>query len=301
MGLEPLQLSRIAQRIKGGFCVPILGAAANIESTPRNYTGLRLGKAVSQELAKAIIDAIHDGDKAITDTQNLPKVSFVYEVLLNRQSLVDKVRDLLPEAGCAPSHLLEVLAALPFELYITTNYDRLLELALKAANREPMVVVQTAQTLEGRELIDEWSVTPAGQRRPLVYKIHGTFKEPVVDANNKKRDYSPLIITEDDYIDFLTLLGSKEHGVPKKIGEMLKDSDLLFLGYSLEDWDFRALYKVVMGAFDANGFPPLRYSVQWEPPSYWNKFWSKEGIEVVDQDVYAFADDLKSAFEAIPP
>lgn len=293
MPLQPAQLKRIAERIEEGFCVPILGAAANIKSDPRNYPGLRLGKDVSAELAQGI-------KEAIADKQNLPKVSLVYEVLLNRQSLVDRLRKLLPDAECEPSHLLNVLAVLPFELYITTNYDRLLERALENAGRHPMVVVQTAQTIEGRDLVDEWAIMSAGQRRPLVYKIHGTFKEPVVDAvNGIQRDSSPLIITEDDYIDFLTLLGSKEHGVPKKIGEMLKDSDLLFLGYSLEDWDFRALYKVVMSSFDPNGFPPLRFSVQRDPPGYWKDFWSDQKVRVVDQDIYEFADELKEAFEEL--
>jgi len=290
--LQPAQLTRIAERIEQGFCVPILGAAANIKSVPLNYAGLPLGKDVSKELAKGI-------NETIADKENLPKVSLVYHVLLKRLALVEKLKKLLPDENRQPSHLLEVLANLPFELYITTNYDRLLERAL--APRNPMVVVQTAQTLEGRELVEEWSITPAGQRRPLVYKIHGSFMDPVIEPNGKKTEKSPLIITEDDYIDFLTLLGSKEHGVPKKIGEMLKDSDLLFLGYSLEDWDFRALYKVVMSAFDANGFPPLRFSVQWQPAEYWKDFWSDQGVKVVDQDVYAFADDLKKAFEELHP
>jgi len=290
MPLQPAQLSHIAQRIEQGFCVPILGAAANIKSANLNYDGLLLGAEVSEALAHGI-------NEPIADKKNLQKVSLVYEVLLKRLALVQRLKTLLPDTNCQPSHLLQVLASLPFELYITTNYDRLLERAL--APRNPMVVVQTPSTLEGRALVDEWSLAPSGQRRPLVYKIHGSFKDPVADGGGPPKEHSPVIITEDDYIDFLTLLGSKEHGVPKKIGEMLKDSDLLFLGYSLEDWDFRALYKVVMGSFDENGFPPSRFSIQWKPPQYWEKFWTSRGVEVVDQDIYEFADELQKAYEEL--
>ena len=189
--INPAQLEDIADQIKRGRCVPFLGAAANISS--EMYEGLPLGYQLSEQLNEKLVPPA-------ADPRNLPRVSLLLERTLRRQSLLKHVRRILPDHQRQPSPLLKMLARLPFDLLITTNYDRLLETALAA--KDPVVAVQTVERLEGKGLVENWFLNFEPVKPPLVYKIHGTFSDP-----SDPLDLSPLIITEDDYIDFLTLLG----------------------------------------------------------------------------------------------
>jgi hypothetical protein len=285
--INSLQLEEIADQIRHGRCVPFLGAAANITSTDGSYKGLPLGYQISERLAEKL-------QPKAADPRNLPRVSLLYERTVKRQALLKRVRRLLPDDQHTPSPLLRTLARLPFDLLITTNYDRLLEQAL--AEKSPVVVVQTVEGLEGKQEIEDWFNNFYNDKPPLVYKIHGTFREPRVPF-----DASPLIITEDDYIDFLTLLGSKEHGVPTKIASRLATSTLLFLGYSLEDWDFRAIYKVLVDSLPHPKLRPGSYSVQKSAPKFWVDFWKDKGVEILDVDVYEFAAALEKEFADLSP
>jgi SIR2-like domain len=284
VALNAVQIRQIVAKIRRGLCVPFLGAAANRSCA--GYEGLPLGADVSKLLAAELA---HHG---VRDDTNLPRVSLIYELTVRRDGLIDKLRQLLPE-GRQPSRLLTTLASFPLDLYITTNYDSLLEDALQP--RAPLVVVQTSAGIEEPKHIDDWLA--ADPRPPLVYKIHGTFRPPAPpEPGAHPVDTSPLIITEDDYIDFLTILGSELKGLPRPISLRLKSSTILFLGYSLEDWDLRVLHKTMMNSFADKRFRPACYSVQKNPADYWTTFWNEQGVTIIDHDVYEFADALKAEF-----
>ncbi|MDT8307302.1 MAG: SIR2 family protein [Anaerolineae bacterium] len=67
---------------------------------------------------------------------------------------------------------------------------------------------------------------------PLVYHLHGMESVP-----------ASLVLTEDDYLDFLVKVSWDNTVIPPRIGEALADSSLLLLGYGLQDWDFRVLFR----------------------------------------------------------
>ncbi len=72
--------------------------------------------------------------------------------------------------------------------------------------------------------------------RPLVYHLFGRLSAP-----------DSLVLTEDDYFDFLIGVTSRNELIPGVVRRALTDSALLFLGFELDDWDFRVLYRSVMG------------------------------------------------------
>ena len=289
-----LQTEDIANHIRDGLCVPFFGAAANL-TIEQEYEGLLIGAQLAELLAKDLNDVV-------ADKCNLARVSLIFEREASRPSLIRKVKDLLPDRERTPSMLLDTLARLPLDLYITTNYDRLLEKAL--AHRNPFVVVQTPAGIENAEAIDEWiGIEADDERPPLIYKIHGSFMEPVapVEKGDRPVDKSPLIITEDDYIDFLSLLASEAHAVPRVIRRRLATCLLLFLGYSLDDWDFRALYKVITSGLPDKNFKPPAYSVQHDVKDYWKRFWDAQGVRILDMDIYRFARELRGEFPQLFP
>ncbi len=132
----------------------------------------------------------------------------------------------------------KVLAQLPFPIYITTNPDNLLVAALKEAGKDPQVeLCPWNEYIEQAGSISEQQpdYRPAPER-PLVYYLFGRLGEP-----------DSLVITEDDSFDYLIGVTSNKDLIPSAVRRKLADTALLFLGFQMEDWNFRVLYRSIMG------------------------------------------------------
>jgi hypothetical protein len=139
-----------------------------------------------------------------------------------------------------------LLASLPFRLYITTNPEQLLVKAL-AESRAPHSEIcrWNAELADLPSIFDPPGASaPAGvnepykldAQRPLVYQLFGTLARP-----------ESLVLTEDDYFDFLIGVTANKDLIPKPVRRALADSALLFLGFQLDDWDFRVLFRSIAG------------------------------------------------------
>jgi hypothetical protein len=91
------------------------------------------------------------------------------------------------------------------------------------------------------------------EKRPLVYHLFGSLVRP--ESVFQPGDYfGSLVLTEDDYFDYLvgTTLGAirdKDRDaqfLPTVVRRALTDSSLLFLGFRLDEWDFRMLFRSIM-------------------------------------------------------
>lgn len=65
---------------------------------------------------------------------------------------------------------------------------------------------------------------------PVVFHLHG--HDEVVDS---------LVLTEDDYLDFLVNISRDRDLLPPRVQEALTGASLLFIGYRLADWTLSAL------------------------------------------------------------
>ncbi|HET9222790.1 MAG TPA: CHAT domain-containing protein [Roseiflexaceae bacterium] len=126
-----------------------------------------------------------------------------------------------------------VLAAQPFPIYITTNPDSLLEAALEEAGKSPRVALcpWNEYVESSQEVYDE---VPSAQR-PLVYHLFGRLQEP-----------DSLVLTEDDYFNYLIGVTSNKDLIPDSVRRALADTALLFLGFRMDDWNFRVLFRSFM-------------------------------------------------------
>jgi hypothetical protein len=202
--------------------------------------------------------------------------------------LLDRLRKLLPDEDRRPSRLLRTLAALPIPLIITTNYDNLMERAL---GKQPHRVI--VQPVEGFKDDEEWAALQeylATTDERVIYKIHGSFRQPDSDKPGN------VIITEEDYIQFLTVVGREVGGIPTQIKAQITEGSLLFLGYSLEDWDFRTIFK---GLVESLGQSERRraFAFQKGPPEFWVQFWEKKDVTIYDVDLYDFAAELENRWK----
>jgi hypothetical protein len=77
-------------------------------------------------------------------------------------------------------------------------------------------------------------------QEPLVYHLHGLDLLP-----------ASMVLTEDDYLDFLVRVSWDKNVIPPRVAQALADSSLLLLGYRLQDWDFRVLFRGLITAKQA--------------------------------------------------
>lgn len=318
--IDPFDWGTIVNSIQSGRCIAFLGAGVNV-SVEGGYTGLRLASQVTECLVgeligndaglddlisvvpdpavKQVLEANY-GDLVKLRAHDLARVALHIEARPGgRNRLLELLAGFLPDADREPSPLLMTLARLPLRLIVTTNYDRLMEKAFEdVTHTKPVVVVQPTKGFDAREQ-REWQKklaplvprepSPRGERdgeqEPLIlYKIHGTFGD----------DDAGLVISEEDYIEFLTLAGPEsKRGMPPLIRQMIVDSSLLFLGYGLEDWNFRAIYK---GLVEPLPDPQKRmsFAIQKGPSEFWADLWARppKNVTIYDLDLYEFADEL---------
>ncbi len=139
-----------------------------------------------------------------------------------------------------------VLAAKPFSIYITVNPDETMEEALADARRSPCSdYARWSPEVAKRDkpadkeprrfpvLADLGPDYRPSFDKPLVYHLFGKLSVP-----------ASLVITEDDYFDYLLRIDSKSFAgrlMPGAVATALTAHSLLFIGFRLEDWSFRVL------------------------------------------------------------
>jgi hypothetical protein len=135
---------------------------------------------------------------------------------------------------------LEVLAKLPFRIYVTTSYHIFLEEALRMAGREPRTQVCFWRSSSGLGNIhSDHKTAPENQpdaKHPVVLHLYGLEQYP-----------NTLVLCEDNYLDFLTCIAQDNNMqapiIPVYLREALDSSSVLLLGYRLQDLDFRVLFR----------------------------------------------------------
>ncbi|MEI6777838.1 MAG: CHAT domain-containing protein [Chloroflexales bacterium] len=125
-----------------------------------------------------------------------------------------------------------VLASLPLPIFLTANPDGLLADALSEAQKTPQVVI-CPWNRHGE--LNQSPITPPTRDHPLVYHLFGRLDDP-----------ESLVLTEDDYFRYLIGVTRNEELLPKVVGSALVNTALLFLGFRLDDWNFRVLFQSVM-------------------------------------------------------
>lgn len=149
-----------------------------------------------------------------------------------RQLLVDAWRQQRADDGSDPH---DKIASLDCPTFVLAQPWPLLVEALREAGKDPVVEV-----CRWREDVWDWpdsifekepdyKPTP---ERPLVFHAFGAIDVP-----------ESIVITEDDYFDFMVAVSRDQSLVPTPVRRALTDSALLLLGLDLEDWDVRVLLR----------------------------------------------------------
>lgn len=219
---------RLLGRIKEGRCTPFLGAGACAGVYP-----------LSSHIASAWAQ---EHDYPMEDSHDLARVSQYIAVTEDYMEPKDKIQREFQKYPLPDFNALDephgLLAELPLPIYMTTNYDDCMVEALRSRNKEPklelcrwnkFVKENVKSVFKART---DYSPTPAN---PIVFHLHGNINVP-----------ESLVLTEDDYLDFLVNISMDQGLLPSRILRAMTGSSLLFLGYRLADWDFRVLFRSII-------------------------------------------------------
>jgi hypothetical protein len=146
-----------------------------------------------------------------------------------------------------------VLARLPFPIYVTTQAIDVLAESLRALNKEPRVS------------ICQWALEARPERFPKGYQPDK--KHPLVYHAFGHADHrATLVLTEDDYFNYLIRMTGEGSRMPTVVKSALSGTSLLFLGFQVDDWNFRVLFHSIM-SMEGGGARSryLHVAVQVEP------------------------------------
>ncbi|MEK7750642.1 MAG: SIR2 family protein, partial [Acidobacteriota bacterium] len=264
---------------------------------------------------------------------DLLKVAQVIETRLGTGRLYQELQQLF-RRDYPPTSLHRFLAALvsrpapkaceparPYPLVVTTNYDDLMEKALGGNQFDlifyvPFSTGDPARLRTGSE-VGFYHQAPDGEprkidpdnkdapwihlfeQRPVILKIHGAVqKGPQAGRGPEEEDIREalegFVISEDHYIDYLARQ-PLETQLPPSVMRRLRRTHLLFLGYSLADWNLRAFLHMIhqdpRSKFSG-------YAVLLKADAYEAKFWSDKGIQLYPVPLCNYVAQLEAALQA---
>lgn len=246
----------VAEALAEGTVVPLLGAGANL--CEPNRQGWQRGKNLPDggELSRHLAakcgypDAPEDLLRVSQYAQARRSEGTLYKYL--HGVFADTYRFTAVHRFLAglPGLLEQATGVRRHQLIITTNYDDALEQAFIAAKEPFELAWYRAPTQHAGSMLihkpfdgeprpietaNEYHLTV--EERTVILKIHGAV------SRSEERDDS-YVISEDDYIRFLaeTTLGEL---IPATLLSTLLNSHILFLGYSLRDWNLRVILQQI--------------------------------------------------------
>lgn len=196
-----------------GRWLPVIGAGMSLNAILPPPATMPLWPDLSKHFAEELQD--------YSPTGVLDAIS-AYEHEFGRARLIERLADLLHVNDAQPGVAHREFCSLPFDIVCTTNFDFLLERQYDFERQDNRTVHPVVDE-------DQLSIN-IGSAGTLLLKLHGDLRHP-------KR----LVVTEADYDGFL----SNYPLMATYLSHQLITKTAVFIGYSLDDPDFRQIWHVV--------------------------------------------------------
>lgn len=241
------------------ICVPFVGPEAHDRWIPTN-------RSIAMKWAE-------EHSYPFQDTYELPQVAQYLAITKNDETYPKKylskiLKSIFPTPDfSAPEYqntVYAVLADLNLPIYVTTNYDHLLEEALRSRGKDPRsefcrwnkTILDYARRAEIPVISDDHAYT-ASSATPLVFHLHGDMGHPL-----------SMVLTEQDYLEFMLNMSNLDRNpamLPSLIRKSFATSSLLFIGFTINDTNSRILFRSIFEVLTT--VEPL-YSLAVMPPPY---------------------------------
>jgi hypothetical protein len=300
LSLERWQDLRSA--IKEASCTPFVGAGACVFENKEHEPWIPLGTDIAKKWSREYEYPFDDSSVQLAEVS-------LYMGIMRGNELFAKMqlKDLI--SRISPPNFLDdeykntphaVLADLDLPTYLTTNYDELLEEALRSRGKKPNSEYcrwNVATQEYGESFLSEKTKYRPTKNEPLVYHLHGRWDVP-----------QSMVLTERDYIDYIIGLTKNPKLLPFVVRQRIAQTSLLLVGYKIKDINFRVIFQAIFGDIrPAYQYPSV--SVQLPPMvseqvrekalQYLNDYTkSMFRIDVYWKDAMKFAAELRKYLES---
>jgi hypothetical protein len=219
----------LLDRIEHGNVTPVLGAGASASVLG---TGADLAKAWAGDIGYHAIES--DGNLAavaqyVATTGDRASPGEWLNERFSKELENFTVADLESEHDpylFLPKH--------KFPMWLTTNYDDLIQRALNARGKVAHIGCskwQPPDVFWDRAAYDLTGFEPT-DKDPLVFYVHGRYE-----------DATSMVVTEADYLLFLEQMASLADVLPPVVESAIASTSLLFIGYSMRDINLQLLLR----------------------------------------------------------
>lgn len=238
----------------------VLFAGAGLSYGTLKVGGLELRDAIGAKIAE-------DYPKYDITSRSVEDVCDEYVAINDYKGLVNALAEAIPQN--APPSRGHLAAVRSFRFIVTTNWDLLFEAAY-------------SQIGQGRQILaSEEDVPNFNYDQHNLLKIHGTVDRPLT-----------LVATTDDYEGY----ADTHAGLLGRVGELLTNNTVLFVGYGLRDEHVRRLLATIR-----------RRGGRWTQKAYAVGFYDEvrtkllasRGIDVLPYDAHDFLDELANRAAAV--
>jgi len=137
-----------------------------------------------------------------------------------------------------------MLADLGLPLYMTTNFDSFMVQALRHKGLDPR---RAGPRWDPQVGSPQYVLSPKpSPEQPVVFYLNGYDGDPEQEAH--------MILSEDDYLaHFVRLARDQEIVLPMNVLSEISRHSFLFLGYSIDDWEFRIILQGLLKPIAQSG------------------------------------------------
>jgi hypothetical protein len=126
----------------------------------------------------------------------------------------------------------------------------------------------------------------------VLHKMHGSIDRP-----------GTLIISRSDYVKYLAYWNDFDHGMPEYFRKhTLPKCILLFLGYSLEDWDFQVIWEGLLATYaNSQELRKRSFAVIRSASPLQRDYWATRSVNIKEYDLTDFAKALAEKYNLVIP
>jgi hypothetical protein len=255
-------------------CIPFIGAGVYVNGDTTIFASSKEIIDHWKEKYHYPLNDLYDLARVYTleDSYQLARLAQFLE--LERDNPRDLLSDMIKEIDNSDFYSrlrnnspYKILASLDLPIYITTNYDHFLEGVIsRTGNKEPCSDIcrwndnlnKYSERIGISPLFGKKQHYIPSRERPLVYHILGDINTP-----------QSMVITERDYFEYVINLNKYDEKdvMPPYVRTGLGRYSLLFIGYSLEDIYFHAIFQGFLSFLTVipTGYRKLSIAVQIPP------------------------------------
>jgi len=296
-----IRLGTIATALRTGTRIPFIGPGI-FGDGPLSLAALveGIGRACDGQVADTCLATLAEYCERNTGSR---------EDLLNTARSVVQAQTKAAAAG--PVHdLLAALGDVP--LIVSASLDKVLEERFRARGVDFAVVSHVLRSMDeefdGKILVERADgscfieAAPELDLRGLGRVIYKPLGSPVLpDSVEPDFGLDTAVLTETDHFRLFRLLQNQQTGVPPAIVKWFKRWELIYIGYSLDIWQFRLVTQLLQAIGRRATASTAPFAIRRSRDALETLSWRQLGARVIEMDTDQFARGVLAEMSAGEP